>query len=143
MNSVEITISREPLRHLIYHFVLPYSNWEHVEIAYSENCEALSEGLQNAIWTLGAVPLVHRTDNLSAATHELIRTRGRGFTERYVELLSHYGMKPPKNRPGNAHELGESNRPLMISPSQSTHRPSGTLPLERYLQRSSWNPYIA
>jgi hypothetical protein len=107
MNSVEITISDESFRHLIYHFVLPYSNWEHVEIAYSENFEALSEGLQDAVWTLGAVPLVHRTDNLSAATHELIRTRGRGFTERYVELLSHYGMKPSKNHPGNAHELGD------------------------------------
>jgi len=107
MNSIEVTILREPLRHLIYHFVLPHSNWEHVEIAYSENFEALSEGLQDALWTLGAVPLVHRTDNLSAATHELIRTRGRGFTERYLELLSHYGMKPSKNHPGNAHENGD------------------------------------
>jgi hypothetical protein len=107
MNSVEVTISGELLRHLIYHFVLPYSNWEHVEIAYSENFEALSEGLQEALWTLGAVPGVHRTDNLSAATHELIHTRGRGFTERYLELLSHYGMKPSKNHPGNGHENGD------------------------------------
>lgn len=107
MNSVEVTISGERLKHLIYHFVLPCSNWEHVEIAYSENFEALSGGLQNALWTLGAVPAVHRTDNLSAATHELIRTRGRGFTERYLELLSHYGMKPSKNHPGNGHENGD------------------------------------
>jgi hypothetical protein len=107
MNSVEVTIAGEPLRHLIYHFVLPYSNWEQVAIAYSENFEALSEGLQGALWKLGAVPRVHRTDNLSAATHELIRTQGRGFTERYLELLSHYGMKPSKNHPGNGHENGD------------------------------------
>jgi hypothetical protein len=109
MNSVEVTIAGEPLRHLIYHFVLPYSNWEQVAIAYSENFEALSEGLQGALWKLGAVPRVHRTDNLSAATHELIRTQGRGFTERYLELLSHYGMKPSKNHPGNGHENGDVN----------------------------------
>ena len=107
MNSLGITISGEPLRHLIYHFVLPASNWEYAEIAYSENFEALSEGLQNALWTMGAAPTIHRSDNLSAATHELIRTRGRSFTERYLELLSHYGMKPSKNHPGNAHENGD------------------------------------
>lgn len=107
MNSVEVTISGELLRHMIYHFVLPFSNWEQVSIAYSENFEALSEGLQESLWRLGGVPVVHRTDNLSAATHELIRTRGRGFTERYLELLSHYGMKPSKNHPGNAHENGD------------------------------------
>jgi len=107
MNSVEVTIAGQGLRHLIYHFVLPYSNWEQVRIAYSENFEALSEGLQEALWKLGAVPRVHRSDNLSAATHELIRTRGRGFTERYLELLGHYGMEPSKNHPGNGHENGD------------------------------------
>jgi hypothetical protein len=32
------------------------------------------------------VPIEHRTDNLSAATHELAESRGRKFTERYREL---------------------------------------------------------
>ena len=107
MNSLAITICGEPLRHLAYHFVLTASNWEYVQIAYSENFEALSEGLQNALWTVGAVPAVHRSDHRSAATHELIRSRGRGFTERYMELVSHYGMTPSKNHPGNAHENGD------------------------------------
>jgi hypothetical protein len=35
-------------------------------------------GLQGALWRLGAVPLEHRTDNLSAATHELRTSWGRG-----------------------------------------------------------------
>jgi hypothetical protein len=107
MNSIRVTIAGEPLQHLIYHFVLPYSNWEYAGIAYSENFETLSEGLQDALWTLGALPAVHRTDNLSAATHELIKTKGRTFTERYTELLSHYGLRPSKNNPGKGHENGD------------------------------------
>lgn len=107
MNVLNVTIAGVPLKHLVYHFVLPFSNWEHVTICYSESFESLSQGLQEALWDLGAVPAIHRTDNLSAATHELIQSRGRGFTERYVELLSHYGMKPSKNQPGNAHENGD------------------------------------
>ncbi len=107
MNGLNVTIAGVPLKHLVYHFVLPYSNWEHVTICYSESFESLSQGLQEALWDLGAVPAIHRTDNLSAATHELIQSRGRGFTERYLELLNHYSMKPSKNQPGNAHENGD------------------------------------
>lgn len=110
MNALGVTIAGCPLKHLIYHFVLPYSNWEYASICYSESFESLSDGLQGAVWTLGAVPFAHRTDNLSAATHELIRTRGRGFTARYTELLEHYGMKPSKNNPGNAHENGDAEQ---------------------------------
>jgi hypothetical protein len=110
MNALGVTIVGTPLKHLIYHFVLPYSNWEYASICYSESFESLSDGLQGALWTLGAAPFAHRTDNLSAATHELIRTRGRGFTARYMELLDHYGMKPSKNNPGNAHENGDAEQ---------------------------------
>ena len=42
-----------------------------------------------------------------AATHELAKSRGRGFTERYQELLDHYGMRGSKNTPGRAHENGD------------------------------------
>ena len=107
MNALNITIAGAAFKHLVYHFVLPFSNWEHVTICYSESFESLSQGLQEALWTLGAVPAIHRTDNLSAATHELIKTRGRGFTARYLELLNHYGMKPSKNHPGKANENGD------------------------------------
>jgi len=110
MNALSVTIVGTPLKHMIYHFVLPYSNWEYASICYSESFESLSDGLQGALWTLGSVPFAHRTDNLSAATHELIRTRGRGFTARYTELLDYYGMKPSKNNPGNAHENGDAEQ---------------------------------
>lgn len=107
MRRLAVTISGEAFAHLLYHFVLTYSNWESVSVCFSESFEALSEGLQSALWCLGGVPIEHRTDNLSAATHELRTSHGRGFTARYRELLEYYRLKPSKNRPGRAHENGD------------------------------------
>jgi hypothetical protein len=107
LSALDVTIGGEPFPHLLYHFVLTYSNWESVTLCFSETFEALSEGLQRALWQLGGVPGEHRTDNLSAATHELAKSRGRGFTERYQDLLDHYGVRPSKNTPGRAHENGD------------------------------------
>jgi len=107
MRELQLTIAGEPFAHLLYHCVLTYSNWESVSICPSESFEALSAGLQAALWQLGGVPREHRTDNLSAATHDLPDSRGRDFTERYRELLSHYGMRGSRNFPGNAHENGD------------------------------------
>ena len=39
----------EPSLHLLYHFVLAYSNWEAGTVCRSESFEALSEGLQHAV----------------------------------------------------------------------------------------------
>ncbi len=41
---------RQTFEHLVYHFVLTYSNWETGTICYSESLESLSEGWQNAAW---------------------------------------------------------------------------------------------
>jgi transposase len=107
MRELEVVIAGEPFMHLLYHFVLTYSNWESVSICPSESFEALSAGMQTAFWRLGGVPVEHRTDNLSAATHELAESRGRDFTERYRELINHYGLRASRNFPGNAHENGD------------------------------------
>jgi transposase len=107
MRQMEVVIAGQPFAHLLYHFVLSYSNWEAVPICPSESFESLSSGVQSALWRLGGVPLEHRTDNLSAATHELSESRGRDFTERYRELIDHYGMRASRNFPGNAHENGD------------------------------------
>jgi transposase len=107
MGKLGVTISGAPFAHLLYHFVLTYSNWESVSLCFGETFEALSAGLQGALWRLGGVPEEHRTDNLSAATHELKKSRGRGFTERYRELLEHYGLRASKNTPRRAHENGD------------------------------------
>jgi len=105
--QLAVTIAGDAFAHLLYHFVLSFSNWEWAMICPSESFESLSAGLQGALWHLGAVPAEHRTDNLSAATHELPESRGRDFTVRYRELLAHYGLRGSRNYPGNAHENGD------------------------------------
>jgi transposase len=107
MRKLEVMIAGQLFPHLLYHFVLTYSNWESISICPSESFEALSAGMQSALWRLGGVPVEHRTDNLSAATHELSESRGRDFTERYQELTDHYDMRASRNFPGNAHENGD------------------------------------
>ena len=84
MGRLGVTIQGQPFPHLLYHFVLAYSNWEATTLCFSESFESLSLGLQNALWELGALPEEHRTDRLSAAVKNLKREE---FTERYQALL--------------------------------------------------------
>ena len=100
-----VTINGRAFPHLIYHFVLTYSNWETGTICYSETFESLSEGLQNALWELGGVPLEHRTDRLSAAVNNLVDTRE--FTRAYEGLLRHYRINGQKAQAGQANENGD------------------------------------
>jgi len=104
MNSLGVTIAGQPFPHLLYHFVLTYSNWETTTLCLSESFESLTLGLQNAIWELGAIPAEHRTDRLSAAVNNL---KKEAFTERYQRLLDHYGMKRSRTQAGKAHENGD------------------------------------
>ena len=67
MHDIGVTIGGEVFDHLLYHFVLTYSNWESGTVCFSESFESLSEGLQDALWELGAVPTVHQTDRMTAA----------------------------------------------------------------------------
>jgi hypothetical protein len=100
-----IMIDGQAFPHLIYHFVLSYSNWEPGTISYSETFESLSEGLQNALWELGGVPSEHRSDRMSAAVNSLIDTRE--FTRAYEALLRHYGLSGQKIQAGEARENGD------------------------------------
>ena len=105
MNKLGITIGGMPFDHLIYHFVLTYSNWETGSICFSESFESLSEGLQNALWVLGGVPQMHRTDCLTTAVQ---KTSHRDeFTLRYQDLLDHYNLKGCKTNPNSPHENGD------------------------------------
>jgi hypothetical protein len=100
-----ITIAGEAFPHLIYHFVLSYSNWETGSICYSECFESLSEGLQKALWELGGVPREHRSDRMSAAVNNL--TDRREFTQAYESLLAHYQLAGQKIQAGRANENGD------------------------------------
>lgn len=105
MKDLGITIARELFDHMIYHFVLPYSNWQTGTICFSESFESFSEGFQNAVWELGGVTKEHRTDCLSAA----IKSAGscKEFTRRYQALVNHYHVEAKRIQPGNPHENGD------------------------------------
>ena len=105
MNELGITIGGQSFPHMLYHFVLTYSNWEDVTLCYSESFESLSEGLQNALWELGGVPLEHRTDRLSTAVNNM--SDEKEFTARYQALLRHYRMDGQKIQAGKANENGD------------------------------------
>lgn len=108
MNSLGITIDGQPFAHLVYHFVLSYSNWQTGTICFTESFESLSEGLQNALCTLGGVPAVHRTDQLSAAVHKDLNRAV--FTQRYQGLLGHYGLEGSTTAPGSPHQNGDTEQ---------------------------------
>src|SRR5208337_2250256 len=105
MHELGVTIGGEVFDHLLYHFVLTYSNWETGSVCFSESYESLSEGLQDALWELGAVPVVHQTDRLTAAVSH--PARPEEFTQRYGSLLRHYGLEGRKCRAGQPHENGD------------------------------------
>jgi hypothetical protein len=101
-----VTIASKPLKHLLFQFVLSFSGWTWAMIAFGETFEALVAGLQGALWALGSVVAVLRSDNLSAATHELRRSGGRSLTTRFRQVLEHYEMRSSRIRPGESHENG-------------------------------------
>ncbi len=105
MNKLGITIAGSPFPHLIYHFVLAYSNWETGTLCYSESFESFSQGLQEGFWDLGGVTKFHRTDSLSAAVNNL--SRPREFTARYQSLERHYGFEAVKTQPNRPNENGD------------------------------------
>ena len=105
MAKLGVTILGEPFDHLVYHFVLTYSNWEAGTVCFSESFESLSEGLQNALWELGGVPRRHRTDRLTAAVNS--DPESEMFTRRYQGLLAHYRLEGQAIQPRQANENGD------------------------------------
>jgi hypothetical protein len=105
MEELGVTIQGQSFPHLIYHFVLTYSNWETGTVCFSESFESLSEGLQNALWTLGKVPSRHRTDRLSTAVTNTLRPAE--FTDRYEGLMLYYDLQAEKIQAGHGNENGD------------------------------------
>ena len=94
MGKLGVTLAGQPFDHLLNHFVLTYSNWETVMICFSESFESLS-----------AVPREHRPDSLTTAVHKL--SHPEEFTERYRQLLDHYGLEATHSQAGQPHENGD------------------------------------
>ena len=105
-SELGVTMGGEPFRHLLFHLVLSHSGWSYAQVCFGETFGALVKGLQGALWELGGVPRVIRTDNLSAATHELRDSRGRALNARYESVLAHYGVESTRTNPRSSHENG-------------------------------------
>lgn len=106
-SDLGVTVAGEPLSHRLYHFTLAHSRWQHAEVVLGgESYVALAEGLQNALWALGGVPGIHRTDSLSAAYRNLDAATAKDLTVRYEALCRDYGMTPSRNNRGEGHENG-------------------------------------
>ena len=120
MTELGITITGQPLKHLLIHCVLPYSNWEWGRVAQSESLAAVRLGLQSTLLKLGYVPLSVQTDNSAAATRRLgiteaeaeieedeLAGKGRGYTAGYRQLLTHYGLAPCSTHTESPNENGD------------------------------------
>ncbi len=105
-NSLGVTVAGQPHPHLLFQLILSHSGWRYAEVATGETFLALHQGLQAALWTLGSVPEVARSDNTSAATHEMKRSRGRALNDNYAALLDHYGPRSTRINRGQSHENG-------------------------------------
>lgn len=98
-----ITVAGEPFPHLLYQYRLAFSGWRSVTVVLGgESYAALAEGLQRALRQAGGSPREHRTDSLSAAFNNLQNV----WSDAYEQLCNHYGMRPTRNNPGQAHENG-------------------------------------
>lgn len=126
MKELGVTIAGVPFDHLLYHFMLPYSNWETGSIAFSESFESLAEGFQGALTELDGVPRAHSTDRLTAAVKNLgtlAREKRKAaasegdcdlppsvraeFQKFYRDVLAHYGIEGRYIRAGRANENGD------------------------------------
>lgn len=106
MHNLGITIRGKQFNHLLYHFVLTYSNWETFTICYSESLESLSNGFQNALWKLGGRTKRHRTDRMSAAVNK--DCHPEKFNRNYQILLRHYEIMPERTNAYSANENGDA-----------------------------------
>ena len=99
-NNLHVTIKGECYPHELSVFRLSYSSWIHVDPATAENASALMQGLQRAMWDLGGVPEVVRSDNAGCVI------QNRRPTRPYQDFLHHYDLKITLINPGRPRENG-------------------------------------
>jgi hypothetical protein len=105
MNELGVTIRGVLFRHLVYHFVLTYSNWEWERVCHGETYENVNVGMQGACWELEGVPWNMRSDNLTAAVQTI--GQRKQFQRRYADLLAHLGTTGVPINAGKSHENGD------------------------------------
>jgi hypothetical protein len=131
--ELAITIAGEPFAHPLFQFILSSSKWRFVALAFTETFEALVSGLQGALWGLGGVPTVLRSDNMSAATHDL-PSGGRELHRRFATVLEHYGTRSTRIGLACMSACPSAHAACV---SASLTQPSATLFVERIVESRS------
>ena len=104
-DQLGVVVAGASFAHRLYQFAFAHSGWRHVSVVLGgESFQALSSGLQAALWMAGGVPEEHRTDSLSAAFNNLAEQEE--LTRNYEALCAHYGLRASRNNPGESHENG-------------------------------------
>jgi hypothetical protein len=89
VGDLGVTIAGMPFAHRLYQYALAHSGWRSADVVEGgESFQALSAGLQRALWRLGGAPEEHRTDSLSAAFKNLCDLERREWTSRYAALCA-------------------------------------------------------
>ncbi|MBR9978875.1 MAG: DDE-type integrase/transposase/recombinase, partial [Bacteroidetes bacterium] len=95
--------------------MLTYSNREWGTPCPSESMLTIRHGFQSSIFRLGHTPATLSTDSSTAATHKPvaqlreddIQAVRRVFNSKYLDMLSHFGVKPRVITLGEPHENGD------------------------------------
>jgi transposase len=107
MRDLGVSICGVKLEHLMFHAVLPYSNWQWAVRSRSESLLSVRCGLKATIGRLGRVPKELLIDNSSTATHRLSGDgKRRGFNEEFLSVCAHFGMIPRTTNVSCPHENG-------------------------------------
>jgi hypothetical protein len=102
-SSLRVTMAGQFFSHLRFQFILSFSKWRYVALAFSETFEALVSSVQGALWELGGAPTVLRSDNLSAATHAL-PAGGRELNRRSKRFWTNYNVRSTRIEPGKSNQ---------------------------------------
>lgn len=95
LNPLGITVGGKPFPHLLFHLVLPYSNWQWGSRCLSESLLSLRNGMQEGLFNLGKVPAEVWIDNSSAATRQMpAGDHRRPFTAEFEAVCQHFGLQP-------------------------------------------------
>ena len=107
MRDLGVSICGVKLDHLMFHAVLPYSNWQWAVRCRSESLLSVRAGLKATIGRLGRVPKEILIDNSSTATHRLSGDgKRRGFNGEFLSICEHFGLIPRTTNVSCPHENG-------------------------------------
>ena len=107
MRDLGVSVCGVKLDHLMFHAVLPYSNWQWAVRSRSESLLSVRSGLKATIGRLGRVPKELLIDNSSTATHRLSGDgKRRGFNEEFLSVCAHFGMSPRTTNVSSPNENG-------------------------------------